>query len=545
MVRTEVAATVVLRRGRVYTMGRPEVVAALAIRNGRIVATGSDADIFAAVGSDVPTVDLGGRVVLPGFTDAHVHWAGHALLRRRLTLEPTLGLPEVQRAVRQRAQALPSGAWLLGRGWDHSRWGRWPTAADLDAVAPDRPVMLTRKDGHVAWLNSSALQACGIDGETPDPPGGSIAREAGVATGILKETALQLALHIVPEPDAVERQAAMIDAWPDAWCRGLTSVHDMGFGDSALFRDLATLRDAGELGLRFVWYIPQAGLDEAIGLGLRSGLGDDWLRVGGLKLFLDGTLGSQTAQMLSPYEGSADNFGTEVLGDEAFRSVLARAARQGLTTAVHAIGDAAVRRALDGFAAVPPGRAGDGRAQRRRIEHCQLVDPADLPRFADLQVIASVQPVHMIADMEVAERHWGSRCASAYAWRSLLDHGATLAFGSDAPVERLDVFAGLHAAVTRTGPGRQPRGGWFPEQRITTQEALRAYTVGPALAAGTEESLGALMPGRQADLILLDRDPLADDLPDLLGTRVLATMIEGIWVWQAPGVDLAGPRHAG
>jgi hypothetical protein len=539
------ATTVVLRRGRVYTMGQPAVVSALAIRNGHIVAAGTDGDVWSAVGSDSPTVDLGGRVVLPGFTDAHVHWAGYALMRRRLSLEPTQGLVDVQRAVRQWAQGLPAGAWLIGRGWDHSRWGRWPTAADLDAVVADRPVMLTRKDGHVAWLNSAALLASGIDAATPEPAGGSIVREAGVATGILKETALQLVQRVVPEPDAVERQAAMIDAWPDAWCRGLTSVHDMGFGDSALFRDLATLRDAGELGLRFVWYIPQAGLEEAIGLGLRTGLGDDWLRVGGLKLFLDGTLGSQTAAMLAPYEGSGDNLGLELLSDEAFVAVLADAARHGLTTAVHAIGDGANRRALDGFAAVPPGRAGNGRPQRRRIEHCQLVDPADVPRFAELNVVASVQPVHMVADMEVAERYWGSRCASAYAWRTLLDHGATMAFGSDAPVERLDVFAGLHAAVTRTGLGRQPKGGWYPEQRLTTLEALRAYTLGPALAAGTDETLGTLMPGRHADLILLDRDPLADNPPELLSTRVLATMIEGVWVWQAPGIDVAGPRHVG
>jgi predicted amidohydrolase YtcJ len=532
------AATVVLRRARIHSPGRGDSASALAIRNGRVVALGGDAEVWAAVGSDAPSVDLGGRVVLPGFIDAHLHWAGYALQRRRLDLDPGLSLAEVQRRVRQVTTGPSEDTWLVGRGWDHSRWGRWPTASDLDQVVPDRPAMLIRKDGHAVWLNSRGLATCHIGAETPDPPGGQVQRAAGQPTGVLLENAVRLAYAAIPEPDPVERQAAMIDAWPDAWSRGLTGVHDMGFGDTALFRDLATLRDAGELGLRFVWYLPQASLEEALALGLRSGLGDDWLRVGGLKLFLDGTLGSQTAHLLDPYEGQPGQWGEPVMSYEDFVATVDLAAGNGLATAVHAIGDAAVRRALDGFAAVPAGRAGDGRAQRRRIEHCQLVDPADRPRFAALGITASVQPVHLLADAEIAERYWGERCANAYAWRSLADAGAALAFGSDAPVEPLDVFAGLDAAVNRQVPGR---GAWRPGERLSAQEALRAYTLGPAEAAGVAQSLGSLEPGRRADLIVLDRDPLTA-AADLARVAVLATMIDGVWVWQAPRMDLAGPR---
>jgi hypothetical protein len=432
---------------------------------------------------------------------------------------------------------------LVGRGWDQSRWGRWPTAADLDSAVSDRPALLTRKDGHCVWLNSAALAACAIGRDTPDPSGGEIERLDGQPTGILRENAIDLALKALPALDASERQAAMAEAWREAWRHGLTGAHDMGYGPAALFRDLAALRDAGDLGLRFVWYLPREALDEAIGLGLRSGLGDAWLRVGGLKLYLDGTLGSQTADLLDAYEGTPGRRGVPTLDALEFTELVRRATGAGLATAVHAIGDGANRKALDGFAAVPNGRGGDGRTLRRRIEHCQLVAPGDIRRFADLGVIASVQPIHLVADMALAERYWGARTAHAYAWRSFLDAGATLAFGSDAPVESLSVFAGIYAAVSRQGSAGLPRSGWHPEQRLTVHEAIQGYTTGPASASGQEDELGTLQTGRRADLIVVDRDPFTVAPRELASLRVLATMIDGIWVWQAHDVDLAGPRH--
>lgn len=533
--------TFVLRRARIHPFGGGEAATSLAVREGRIAAVGTDHDVWRAVGSDAPTIDLRGRVVLPGLIDAHVHWATYAIARRHVQLAPEDGLLDVLRRVRHAAAETEAGRWIIGRGWDHTDWGRWPTAADLDTVTVQHPVMLTRKDGHIAWLNTAALKECDVSAATPDPPGGSIQRADGQPTGILMETALRLAHAALPPPDTYARQAAMIDAWRDAWCRGLTSLHDMGYLRQSLFRDLATLRDAGELGLRFVWYLPETELDEAIGLGLRTGLGDSWLRVGGLKLFLDGTLGAQTAAMLDPYDGQPANRGLPTMSDEAFTALVARAASAKLATAVHAIGDRANRVALDGFAAVAA--ASEGAALRQRIEHAQLVDPLDVPRFARQGVVASMQPIHCTADIAVADRYWGARAAHGYAWRTLRDAGAALAFGSDAPIETLDVFAGIHAAVTRQRADGEPRGGWHPQHCLTVRQALEAYTTGAAYAAGVEDDVGSLTVGHQADLIVVDRDPLAiraDELPDV---RVLATMIEGIWVWQAPGADIGGPRH--
>jgi predicted amidohydrolase YtcJ len=513
-------------------------VSAIAIRDGRIVAVGGDAEVWSAVGSDAATVDMRGQVVLPGFVDAHIHWCTYALQRRRLTFDSDQTLSDVVRRCRSRAADVAPGEWILGRGWDHSSWGRWPTAADLDNAVPNHPVALTRKDGHAVWLNSAALAKAGIVDGTPDPPGGRIVRDGGRPTGVLTENAMRLVDEAVPEPTPHERQAAMVDAWPDAWCKGLTGCHDMGYRESALFRDLSTLREAGELGLRFLWYFTGSALDEAIALGLRSGLGDEWLRVGGLKLFLDGTLGSQTAYLLEPYVGQPDNLGVQTLGDEEFADLTSRAATAGIATAVHAIGDAANRKALDVLSRLAPC------ALPHRIEHAQLIDPTDIPRFAQHDIVASMQPIHCSSDMQTADRSWGERRSKAYAWGSMLDAGARLAFGSDAPVETLDVFAGLHAAVTRQRPDGEPRGGWHPEERISISDALAAYSVGPAWASGQQDLLGSLIAGHHADLIVVDRDPLALEPRDLLHTRVLATMIEGVWVWQSPDVDFGGPRQS-
>jgi predicted amidohydrolase YtcJ len=310
-------------------------------------------------------------------------------------------------------------------------------------------------------------------------------------------------------------------------------------GGGALFRDVATLRDAGELGLRFVWYFTESALDEAIGLGLRSGLGDEWLRVGGLKLFLDGTLGAQTAHMLDPYTGQPDNRGLPTLEADEFAARLQRAGEGRLSVAVHAIGDAAVRKALDGFSTLVASAARRP-AGRHRIEHVQIVHPADLPRFAQLGVSASVQPVHFAADLDVARTYWAGRDSVPYPWGDLARAGAHLVFGSDAPVETPDVFAGLHAALSRRRPTRPET--WLPDQAVGIDTALRAYTIAPAVAAGQDATLGSLEPGKRADLIVLDRDPYDVEPDDLLTTRVVATMIDGVWVWQRPDVDFAGPR---
>ena len=535
----------ILRRARIHTLSGQTGATALAVRSGSIIAIGTESEVAAATRPETPTFDLGYRVVLPGFTDAHLHWAAFALMRRQLALDPGWSLAEVQRRVRARAADLDPGRWIIGRGWDHSHWGQWPTAAELDVAAPHHPVALTRKDGHVMWVNSKAMELVGLGPHMPDPPGGEIVRTGGLPTGLLKEMAISIIHRGIPEPDNVDRQAAMADAWPDAWAQGITGVHDMGFRTGNLFRDLATMRDAGELGLRFVWYLMQNDLDEAIGLGLRTGLGDPWLRVGGLKLFLDGTLGSQTAHMLAPFIGQPDNTGIAILDDATFTDLAARAAQAGIATAAHAIGDAANRKALDGFQAVRDAQPPQTKPLRQRVEHVQLLDPADIGRFAQVGVIASMQPIHAMADWETADRYWGTRSANGYAWRALLDAGSRLAFGSDAPIESLNVFAGIHAAVTRQTEDGRPGGGWYPRQRIAVAEAIHAYTAGAAWASGQEDVLGTLAVGKKADLIVLDRDPFAVPPPELLAVRVLGTMIEGVWVWQAPDVEFGGPRQGG
>lgn len=535
-------AGLILRHARIHTLGRAGTVEALALRGSRILAAGSLTEAWAALGSDARELDLGGRTVLPGLVDAHLHWAGFSLGRRRLALNPDDSMDAVLAQVAAAARGRPAGEWLLGRGWDHSRWSGWPTRQTLDAVAGTRPVALTRKDGHAVWANSLALQAAGIDGRTPDPPGGTIQRAAGEPTGILLERAIELVNRALPAADAAERRAALVDAWPEAWSRGLTGCHEMGFRGFDLWEDLIALRAEGRLGLRFAWYGLEETLAEMIARGMRSGDGDAWLRMGGLKLFLDGTLGSQTAAMLEPYEGQPDNRGKRTLEPEDCRALATRAAEAGLATAMHAIGDAANRLALDTFAAVRAALPRQAVGLRQRVEHAQIVHPLDRPRFAALGVVASMQPIHLLADRPVAEAVWGARTVDAYAWRSLQTAGATLAFGSDAPVESLDPFAGIRATLTRRDAEGMPEGGWHPQECLDIDSALGAYIRGAAWAAGLERELGNLEPGKLADLIVLEGDPRSPGT-DPTACRVMATMIDGAWVWQSPALDLAGPRH--
>jgi len=410
--------------------------------------------------------------------------------------------------------------------------------------------MLIRKDGHVAWVNTAALATAGIDARTLDPEGGKIDRAHGEATGILKERAVELVRRSIPQATEDDRLDAIASAWSHAWALGLTGCHDMGYGVRSCYRDLSKLKDAGRLGLRFVWYLPEAELEEAVGLGLRSGMGDAWLRLGGLKLFLDGTLGSRTAHMLEPYDDEPGNVGIRTLGRDALFATLTTAAEAGISSATHAIGDAANREALEAFESVlrdpdtgGPLKSLPASALRPRIEHAQLIDPDDFSRFARAGVTASMQPIHATVDYPTALAGWGDRCRNAYAWRSLLDSGAHLVFGSDAPIETLDPLAGIHAAVTRQTASGQPFDGWIPEQRISAREALNAYTRAPAQAIGQAKAQGHLGLGALADMIVLDRDPLEADPAELPDIQILATMIDGLWVWQAQDVALAGPRQ--
>ncbi len=527
----------ILYNGAIYTLdpAMPRVQA-LGIRDGRVIVAGSEGKVQAAMGGRAELINLQGRAVVPALTDAHVHFVGYALGRRELRLEGVTDYDEALRRVAAAADALPADAWLLGGGWDHSAWGGWPRQTDLDARTPGRPALLIRKDGHSAWANSRALELAAIDDTTPDPPGGAIQREKKRATGILLENAIDLVRAHIPPPSPEDRLHALRAAMVEAHSYGMAGVHippGLTAGDGAqVLRDMQSLRAAGELRLRSLVHIGLDTLDEALRMGLRSALGDRWLRLGGVKMFADGSLGSETAEMLVHYEGRR-HFGTATLETDVLNDAVARALAGGIAVTIHAIGDAANRRVLDAIELAQMA-GGPAPALPNRIEHAQIVHPKDIARFAQLGVVASMQPIHATADMDMADRLWGERCATAYAWRALQEAGATLAFGSDAPVEPLNPWLSIHAAVTRQRADGSPPAGWYPEQRIGLNEALRGFTVGPAVAAGAAHEQGTLMPGMLADLAVLSADPFKISAADLHAVNAELTMIEGEVVWTRP-----------
>jgi len=472
---------------------------------GRILAVGPGAG--PAAGRRAEVVRLSGRV-LPGLADAHVHLEALARLRLEVDLTPARSLGDALARVRRHAATLPRGAWVVGRGWREDAWPdrRLPGRLELDEAAGGRPVFLLRRDGHSAWLSTAGLTAAGIGPGTPDPPGGVVDRDAsGQASGIARETAVHVVQRLLPRPPEARLDQAMAAVLRDLGRLGLTSVHSM---DTPLaFASLSRLHARRALPLRVTWNLPAARLDHAERLGLRAGLGDDHLRIWGVKAFLDGSLGSRTAELLN---GS----GVQVLPQADLVELARRCAAAGLNLCLHAIGDGAVRRALDALEPL----AGAWPGWRPRIEHAQCVDPADLPRFRRAGAIASMQPIHAVTDREVADREWGERTRHAYAWRSLLDAGAVLAFGSDAPVESADPLLGADAAT-----GWRLRAGWHPELAVTRAQALRAYTSGAAYACGMEDRLGRLRPGLLCDLTVVE------------GGRVAATVVGGRLAWRAPG----------
>lgn len=525
---------IILYNGPIYTLDPQNPRAqAVAVRNGRVIAIGSEGKVRAAVSGRAEGINLNGRAAIPAITDAHVHLIWHALARRNVMLEDAATIDDALQRIAAAARDLPDGAWVQGRGWDHTRWGRWPSAADLDAVIGDRPALLSRKDGHSAWVSSAALRIAGISRDTPDPVGGAIQREHGEPTGILQETAIDLLRRYIPEATQEQRLAAVREAIAEAHSYGMIGMHlptAMVPGDGKItLDDLHTLRARDQLALRCLAYVGDDGLDAALSLGIRSGLGDRWIRIGGTKLFADGTLGSQTADMLAPFEGTSIR-GLPVMPLEELRAAIGRSIQGGLSVMVHAIGDGANRKVLDAIEAALPGAPSV--PIPNRIEHCQLLHADDIPRFAKLGVVASMQPIHCTADMETADLFWGRRCAGAYAWRSLLNTGATLAFGSDAPVESLNPWLSVHAAVTRQRPDGAPAGGWYPEQRLTVEEALVGFCRGSALAAGAAHEQGALAPGMLADLAVLSADPFKINATDLHAIRAEMTMLEGKVVWE-------------
>ncbi len=509
-------------------------VSALAITQGRIVAYGSDAEVLALAGENTIRENLNGNFVIPGMVDAHIHWLWTARALREVDVFEIPDKALALERVTERAQHTPAGEWITGRGWAQDFWPEagFPSAADLDGAAPDHPVWLGAKSGHAAWVNSAALRVCGITGDTPDPIGGQIQRDAaGQPTGILFETAMELVTEHIPAPSLSDLAGYMLEAQKLALAAGITGIHD--FDGPECLRALQVLRERGDLALRVVKNINKEWLPAALETGLRGGFGDDWIRIGGLKIFADGALGPRTALMVEPYEGEPENYGICVTDKEEMQELVSRASAAGLPATIHAIGDWAVHDVLDVYEAIRREEAKRGEApatRRHRIEHVQIIHPDDAHRLAALDIIASMQPLHATSDYVSAERYWGARSQWSYNIRLQIDQGAKIALGSDSPVEPFEPLKGVYAAITRRRPDGMPGPeGWYPELRLTVDEALRGFTLGPAYAAGMEDRLGKLAPGYLADLVVLDHDLYKIDPEDIPDTRVLGTMVDGLW----------------
>jgi predicted amidohydrolase YtcJ len=498
--------------------------------DGRVVATGDSALLDAHPGA--VRIDGGGHTLLPGLIDAHGHVYGLGELQDNLDLVGSSSLADALHALGRYAESHPYSKWITGRGWNQVLWPvrKFPRASDIDAVVADRPVWLRRVDGHAGWANSAALQLAGIDADTPDPQGGRIVRDSnGAPTGILVDNAMDLVDSHVPPPTKDDIRRRYRSAIATLVSVGLTGVHDAGITLEQAEVYLSMAAD-GELGLRvYAMLLGNGPALDAIGHPLH-GLGDDHLDIAAVKLFADGALGSRGAALLAPYSDDAENRGLPYWTQEELTAMAAKANRLGFQVAVHAIGDRANRMVLDTFEAIQHGQPSP---LRNRVEHAQVIALEDIPRFAALGVIASMQPTHATSDMNMAEDRIGpERIRGAYAWRRLLDSGAVLASGSDFPVESPNPFLGLYAAVTRQDREGQPPGGWYADQAMTRAEALRSFTLTAAYAAHREDDLGSLEPGKWADFILVDRDYFTVPASEIDDIRVLETWVGGKRVYR-------------
>ena len=493
-------------------------------------------------GDDRPKTDFRldgeGRVMMPGLIDAHLHVMGVGFGELTLDLSDTNSLAEAQQKIADFARENPGRPWILGRGWNQEKWGlgRFPTAAELDQVVADRPVWLERVDGHAGWANTAALKAAGVTKATKDVAGGNITRlPSGDPAGVFVDAAGDLVARVVPEPRPRDRDAALAKAQEKLLSFGITAAADMG----TTMEDWQTMRragDSGRLKLRIMAYAAGVDAMEAIaGPGPTPWLYDDRLRLGGVKLYLDGALGSRGAWLKAPYADDHDNTGLPLLGPAQLRNLMSRAAMDGFQVATHAIGDAANAELLGAIEELSETYTGD---RRWRIEHAQIVTPADIARFGQAGIIASMQPVHQTSDRLMAEARLGpDRLDGAYAWSSIAQTGARLAFGSDAPVESPDPQAGLATAFTREDADGQPFGGWFPAEAVSRENAIKGFTQDAAYAGFAEGRFGRLVEGERADFLFVDRDPTLVSPAQLRETRVLETWIGGERVYVHSGQD--------
>jgi predicted amidohydrolase YtcJ len=518
----------------------PARVTALALRGGLIQATGTDAEILRRKGPATRLIDLNGAFVMPGFNDAHTHMAQAGMVKMSVDLKGVASLQQMLARIAQAAKTAPAGHWLQGGGWDQTTWSHQalPTAADIDAVTGNHPALFSRTDYHIAVANTAALKAAGITGKTPNPQGGAIDKDAhGRPTGIVRDTAEELVEKVIPPPTPAERQRALELALADAAQHGVTSVQDYS-PPFANFETLEAMERAGHLPVRVSeWLTFNDPVRELERQRSSHPAGDRLLHTGMLKGFMDGSLGSRTAALNAPYSDDPKTAGLPRYQQANLNSLTRERAAAHFQLGFHAIGDRAVGMALDAYAqaprrdctpAAPASPSGPATLciPRPRIEHSQVVEPQDFDRYQQLGVIASMQPAQLLSDMAWTEARLGPRRARyAYAWKTFLDHGVPVAFGTDFPVEPITPFRGLYSAVTRENEaGTQ---SFFPEEKLTVWQALYAYTQASAYAEFAETWKGKLVPGYVADFIVLDRDLTRIPPREILGTRVLRTVMNG------------------
>ncbi len=522
-------ADMVIQGARIYTLdGRHRIVSALAIKDGKVLYAGDDASPY--VGSSTRVLDAQGATLVPGFIDSHAHMEGLGEELESFDLRDVRTVQGVAAMVRQAAATAPAGQWIRGRSWDQTNWGgQFPTATDLDAAAPGHPVCLTRVDGHAIWVNSKALELASVTADTKDPSGGRIIRDkSGKPTGVLIDNAMGLVLRRIPRPTPEDTRRRLQRAARECVRLGLTTVHDAGISaqDLAAYRDLIV---HDELPLRIYAMIGGPGplWDRFLERGPEIG---DRLTIRSVKLYADGALGSRGAALLEPYSDDPGNSGLLVSTREQIERVARQAAEHGFQVCTHAIGDRANRTVLDAYGSV----LGGTNDRRFRIEHAQVVAPADFELFRKYSIIASMQATHATSDMRWAAARLGpERVKGAYAWRRFLALGVPLPDGSDFPVESPNPIWGFYAAFTRQDRAGNPPGGWFPDQRMTREEALRSWTLAGAYAAFEEGRKGSLEPGKLADFVMLSTDIMTAPPREVLGARVLMTVVGGMVVYSA------------
>jgi predicted amidohydrolase YtcJ len=536
------AADLIITNAKVWTVDKAHPNAqAVAVLGDRIVAVGSNAEVDVLRGADTKVIDAGGKLLLPGFNDAHVHFVDGGLQLDSVQLNDATSTDEFVRRIGEQAKKTPKGEWIQGGDWDETKWSpsNLPTKELIDPVTPDNPAFLGRYDGHGALANSAALRLAGITAQTPDPPGGVIVRDAqGNPTGALKDAAKALVIKVIPPLSHEQRLRAMRRALEYSASLGVTSVQHMnndGEDNSVDIRAYGELLQSGELTTRVYVAAAISDWQDQAKVGIRHAFGSSFLRIGALKTFADGSLGSRTAFFFDPYSDDPNNFG--LLGKQMqplsrVRDWMTQADAAGLQLCTHAIGDRAISTVLDLYADVV--QTNRGAERRFRIEHAQHMAEKDFARFAQLDVIASVQPYQAIDDGRWAEARIGhDRASRTYAFRTFLNHGVHLAFGTDWDVAPLNPLLTVYAAVTRaTLDGKNPS-GWFPEQKLTVAEAVDAYTMGSAYAEFQDKEKGSITPGKLADMVLLSDDIFTIDPVKIRDVKVLKTVVGGRLVWDA------------